>query len=264
MTCNEFQKQLDAAIDRQLDGDCEAAVCEAGTVELEAHASGCETCRELWQDFVLLERAVTEWRTRPSSSQPSTDFTDRILREIRDVGLPSAEKPSSNAAETKPAVETRRAAAATTREPKPIRAWEIVVTVALVLVAAFAIFRDGDHQIVENDIEDSSSSPFEAPPDNELADLSDLLSDARIALSSLTERASEKAGGFRVFVPNVTNSFTLEPGSGTPAEVLPEQYPQPDSDGPAIPGSDDAESGGFRRALDFLLEAAGPEEQQTT
>ena len=264
MTCDEFQKQLESAIDRQLDGDREADDREAGSVELEAHASGCEACRELWQDFVLLERAVTEWRTRLSSQELSSDFTERVLREVRDAGLPSVETASSSAGETKPAVETRRATAATSREPKPIRAWEIVVTVALVLVAAFAVFRDGGNQIAENDIEDSPSSPFETPPDNEVADLSDLLSDARIVLSSLTERASEKAGGFRVFVPDVTNSFTLDSGSGTPSEVLPEPHPQPDSEGPANPDSDDAESGGFRRALDFLLEAAGPAEQQTT
>ena len=266
MTCDEFQKQLEAAIDRQLDGDSSAdADREAVMAGLEAHATDCETCRDHWQDFILLERAVADWRAQPRTPQLSSDFTERVLREAFDAGLRSDETASTSAGLTKPApVSTSGTTASVTREPKPIRAWEILVTVALVLIAVLVVFRDGGNQIAENDVEDSQSSPFETPPDNEVVDLSDLLSDARIVLSSLTETASEKAGGFRVFVPDVTNSFTLDSGA-SPTAVSPlERTPQVDDDSLPDSGSDDSSSGGFRRALDFLFEATGPTDQQTT
>lgn len=266
MTCDEFQKQLEAAIDRQLDGGSGAdADRESVMAELEAHATGCETCREQWQDFVLLERAVADWRARPRTPQLSGDFTERVLREAFAAGLRPDETASTSAGQTKPApATTSGTAASVTREPKPLRAWEILVTVALVLIAVLVVFRDGGNQLAENDVEDSPSSPFETPPDNELVDLSDLLSDARIVLSSLTERASEKAGGFRVFVPDVTNGFTLDGDASPMATPAPERTRQVDDDSPSDSESDDSNSDGFRRALDFLFEAAGPTDQQTT
>jgi hypothetical protein len=266
MNCDEFQKQLEEAIDRQLDGNSGAeADRESVMAGLETHATGCETCRESWQDFVLLEQAVADWRAQPRTPQLSSDFTERVLREAFDAGLRSDETASTSAGLTKPAlVSASGTTASVTREPKPIRAWEILVTVALVLIAVLVVFRDGGNQIAENEVEDNPSSPFESPPDNELVDLSDLLSDARIVLSSLTERASEKAGGFRVFVPDVTNSFTLEGGASPTAIPAPERTPQVDDDSSSDSESDNSNSDGFRRALDFLFEAAGPTDQQTT
>ncbi len=266
MNCDEFQKQLEAAIDRQLDGGSGAnADRESVMAALEAHATGCETCRESWQDFVLLERAVADWRTRPRTLQLSSDFTERVLREAFAAGLRPDETASTSAGQTKPApVRTSGTTASVTREPKPLRAWEILVTVALVLIAVLVVFRDGGNQIVQDDSKPNPSSPFDSPTDNELVDLSDLLSDAKIVLSSLTERASEKAGGFRVFVPDVTNSFTLDGGVSPAAIPAPERTLQVDDDSSSDSESDNSNSDGFRRALDFLFEAAGPTDQQTT
>jgi len=278
MNCDEFQTLLEAAIDRQLDGDSglkrdsdlgrdSVADTDRQTVmaELEAHATGCETCRERWQDFVLLERAVTDWRAQLRTPQLSGEFTERVLLEVRAAGLPSDEAASLGTDETKTVpLETRRAAASTAREPKPIRAWEILVTVALVLIAVLVVFHDGNDQLANNDVEKSPTAPFETSPDDELVDLSDLLSDARIVLSSLTERASQKAGGFRVFVPDVSNSFTLERDASSTTAPAIEPETRPVDDGSSDSDPDDSGHDGFRRALDFLFEATGPPDQQTT
>ncbi|MBI1310525.1 hypothetical protein GC176_04390 [bacterium] len=284
MTCDEFQKQLDDTIDRRLDGDRSpdrlfgpttgpvAALNAAtpndggsGSVKtvLEDHAARCSTCRERWGEFQLLERAIVEWRGSPKTSPPSDDFTERVLREIRAAGLRPADSPSTDVGTSQPAASNSSNANA--RTPKPIRVWEILVTVALVLIAVFVVFRDSGSQLAEHGTEQGPASPFESPQDNELVDLTDLLSDARVALTGLTERASERAGRFRVFVPDVSSSLTLDAGSTSPANSQPsEPSPQNSGDTPTDSESDNISSESLRRALDFLFEAAGPAEQQTT
>ncbi len=276
MTCDEFQKQIEDAIDRRLDGEQLAESCAADGHDLESHTAGCAACRERWLEFQLLERAVSEWRESQRTPQLSDEFTDRVLRELKasepesertagaTAGLPSSAVSEARNTAGQASSGTRVRPEAGNLSPKPIRAWEIVVTVALVLVAVFVVFRGDGNQIAQDDSVPEQPGPFDDRDTEEVADLTDLLSDARMALSSITERASEKAGRFRVFVPDVSSGLGFEGSSLAPLNNQPSvndnDVPEPEDDGSGI----DDESGRLKRALDFLFEVAGPTDQQTT
>ncbi|MHC4880940.1 MAG: hypothetical protein ACYTGL_31195 [Planctomycetota bacterium] len=271
MTCDEFQKQIEDAIDSRLDGEQLAESCAADGHELAAHAAGCAACRERWQEFQLLEIAVSAWRGSPRTPKLSDEFTDRVLRELK-AGRAMGATAGSPGSAVFPAQDTAGQAGSGTRSrpdageqtAKPIRAWEIVLTVALVLVAVFVVFRDDGSQLAHDDSVPEQPGPFDDRDSEEVADLTDLLSDARMALSSMTERASEKAGRFRVFVPDVSSGLGFEGSSLAPLSSQPSvngnDVPEPEDHGPGI----NAESGRLKRALDFLFEVAGPTDQQTT
>ena len=66
MHCNGFDHELRDSIERR---------DTAGRPELREHALGCARCRPVWEQHVLLERAVQTWKGRV----PPVDLTDRIM-----------------------------------------------------------------------------------------------------------------------------------------------------------------------------------------
>ena len=283
MTCDEFQRLIEDAIDCRLDG--QQLANRHGTDYFETHAAKCPACHARWQEFQLLESALVEWRTRPTSLSLSAEFTDRVLREVtelpehcttsetdsgdgRTVLTPESDLEHDINLNAVQNTDTRLHSPNMDREheARSIRAWEIVVTVALVLIAVLTVFRNDDSQLAKDETDNSPSMPFENSRTDELADLTDLLSDARMALAGITERASEKAGQFRIFVPDVSSGLGFEHNSLAPQPVpaiqsdKEPQLVEPEKAGRA----GESDSGRLRRALDFLFEVAGPPDQQTT
>lgn len=69
ISCTEFSRQLDEAIERRESVD---------TVGLREHAAACAECRCLWLDALVVDRAVAQWK------KPVADagLTDRILSQL--------------------------------------------------------------------------------------------------------------------------------------------------------------------------------------
>jgi hypothetical protein len=76
ISCTEFNRQLDEAIERRESVD---------TVGLREHAAACAECRCLWLDALVVDRAVAQWK------KPVADagLTDRILAQLADQAAAS-------------------------------------------------------------------------------------------------------------------------------------------------------------------------------
>ena len=64
--CTEFEQRLRESIETRADIDV-AAFC--------ARAAACDGCQRLWEEHLLLNRAVTEW----NSDRPDVDLADAVL-----------------------------------------------------------------------------------------------------------------------------------------------------------------------------------------
>lgn len=250
MNCHEFQSQLDDALDQRLSPDHSS---------LSGHASSCPECRRLWEDWLLLERAVGEWKNHREPVE--VDLTDRVIAAASREGLVvSNGRPVSKA----PAVRTVPGGGASPAEPEvPGRGlWPLLVTVALVLLAAFIVFREGPDQIAVNPPEEDEPTEFVRIPDNvpvpdiplpeEQPDLDHLIADTRSAFRSLTHQAAAQASDLIVFLPDLREDIGLEDKDETqPAEV------QDINVGP-VPLPDRV-----NRVFDFLFDQAATEESET-
>jgi len=68
LPCTEFDRRLEAAIE-------ERRLPEAA---LREHAAGCERCRAAWEQYALLDEAITAWR----AGVPDVDLTDSVLSRL--------------------------------------------------------------------------------------------------------------------------------------------------------------------------------------
>lgn len=247
MNCNDFQSQLDQALDERQPPDQEL---------LSGHAASCPACQRVWDDWLLLDQAIGVWRDRAAAE---VDLTDRVIDAARSEGLLSVNGMPVDSAPTiePPDVSTRR------RGILPL-----IVTVALVLIAAFVVFRDGQNQVANNEGNDPDGKPPEelvvVPDDSIVPDLPDIplpeqqpdfdhmLTDARTAWQSLKQRASLQANSFSVFMPG-RDDIGLEESDEPEPEESPEEPIAP------LPLPD-----GVNRAFDFLFEQSGAEEAETT
>ena len=243
MNCNEFQSQLDQALDERQPSDQEL---------LSGHAASCPACQRLWDDWLLLEQAVNAWKDRPTTVE--VDLTDRVIDAARGEGLVSANGMPVDSAPVidPPDIGTRR------RGLLPL-----IVTAALVLIAALVVFRDGQNHVANNDGNEPDEKPPEelvvVPDESIVPDLPDIplpeqqpdfdhmIADARLAWQSLTQRASLQANSFSVFIPS-RDDIGLEESD----EVEPEESPEE----PAVPVP---LPDGVNRAFDFLFEQSGAE-----
>jgi hypothetical protein len=241
MNCSEFQSQLDRCLEERRSPDHSV---------LSEHAAACADCQSLWDDWLLLERAIGEWN---DSREPvDVDLTDRVIAAARREGLVSSNSVS---------VAGARAIQSKAGTPHRRGVWPLVVTVALVLLAVLIVFRDGPDQVVDVPqdpptgvvvIPDHVPIPNVPVPEVQ-PDLEHLIADARSAWESLRHRAAEQARDLRVFVPDIRADMGLDSENETAPEETPEG-----SDNP-VPLPD-----GVNRAFDFLFEADEPDESQTT
>ena len=241
MNCSEFQSQLDHCLEKRRSPDHSV---------LSQHVAACADCQSLWDDWLLLERAIVEWN---DSREPvDVDLTDRVIAAARREGLVSSNSVS---------VAGARAIQSKAGTPHRRGVWPLVVTMALVLLAMLIVFRDGPDQVVDVPqdpptgvvvIPDHVPIPNVAVPEVQ-PDLDHLIADARSAWESLRHRAAEQARDLRVFVPDIRADMGLDSENETAPEETPEG-----SDNP-VPLPD-----GVNRAFDFLFEADEPDESQTT
>ena len=76
MNCNEFRNAVEAAIERR----------EAPARELAAHAQQCrdEACQSCWDDAVLLDRVIADWRRVATSINVAETVARRCRNDMRD------------------------------------------------------------------------------------------------------------------------------------------------------------------------------------
>lgn len=249
MNCTEFQSQMDRSLEER---------CPLDETALGGHAASCADCRPLWEDWLLLERAIGQWNQR--GDVLDSELTDRVIEAARREGLvssdgvPVADAPVVNAPVVQPNAESSHRRSI----------WPLLVTAALVLLAVLIVFREKPNQVAHQQpeapgeptrlvtIPDRLPVPDIALPE-EQPDLNHVLADARSAWKLLTQRAAAQASDLRVFVPDIRSDIGLEAESETQPEDDPENgvLPMPLPDG-------------VNRAFDFLFEAAGDDESQTT
>lgn len=224
MNCQEFQEQLDAALDERsvISADGESSI-DRDTV---AHAESCSDCQLLYEEHVLIEAALASWIPR----RPVIDVADRVIEAARQEGLIT-----SNGADVASEVVSEFVSAevlnshlspvvrpADTSEGSPRRSlWPTVTTVALVLIAIAIVFNDQPNQVAEIDSQDDQHIPRLIPtpqpeqldePQDQLADIGELVADARSAWQGILRRVSHQASGFRVFVPDFDDELGITKG----------------------------------------------------
>lgn len=226
MNCVEFRQQLENAIDERQSLDNQ---------ELTAHVAACPECQVLWEDQAALNAAIHVWKSKVAH----IDFTDRVLAALR----------SSNESSDLQQVTSSRAAPSVEQVPRSARSafGPLVVTVALVLIAVTLVMREkpADNTIVK-------SVPVQPMNSHEgVADLSDLISDAKSAWLGLAQSTVQRTQDLKVFVPNLPSS------NDEPQPALKEtDAPKEDTDLAPVPGE-------LRRAFEFLFKAAGAEDATT-
>ncbi len=83
LNCTEFEARLMQAVeDREsLEGSFEDEADPQSQLwqELRARANACPHCRQLWNEFALLERVLPVWKTQ----LPPVDLTDAVMARWR-------------------------------------------------------------------------------------------------------------------------------------------------------------------------------------
>ena len=238
MNCSEFRNALEDSVDgRQLAESL--SPCE--------HAQTCVECRGLWDEFLLLEAAIADWKPRTINA----DLTDRVLATMastQEVVVPA----------TTLTILSREAGSNPRRS-----AWPLVTTIALVLVAVVVVLRD---RSAEREVVTTNPDPGRqlavAQPIESVADLSDLLSDAQSAWRGLADSTVRRAREMQVFVPSIRAAAEMEAGSPTETDEPsktgePSTTDETDDNIAPVPTE-------FRRAFEFFFNAAQPENSQTT
>ena len=230
MNCIEFRNALEDSV------DCRQLADSAGQCE---HAQNCVECRGLWDEFLLLEAAIADWKPRTIN----VDLTDRVLAAMsitRDV------VPSESTTATTLTILSREA------QSEPRRsAWPLVTTIALVLLAVVVVLRDrlAEHEVVKT-VPIPRDQLAVAQPSETVADLSDLVSDAQTAWRGLADSTVRRARELKVFVPSLRAAAEMEAGS-------PMERDETDDSIAPVPAE-------FRRAFEFFFNAAQSENSQTT
>lgn len=227
MNCVEFRQHLEDTIDARRSLD---------SVDLTVHVAACPECRAAWDDQHALNAAITVWK--PVTRQ--VDFTDRVLAALRQAQAATEQTPAIQAA---PATEFSSVPRSARSSFAPL-----VVTVALVLVAVTMVLSEkpADKTVAKS----VPVQPVVSSNDG-VADLSDLISDAKSAWIGLAQSTVQRTQDLKVFVPDL-------PAGGDEPAVSPKD-----------PGSKDEEielapvPGEFRRAFEFLFKAAGAEDATT-
>ncbi len=75
LNCTKFETQLAEAVESRQSPGSESAVWKA----LRAHAGGCAHCRELWNQFALLDRVLPAWKDHV----PPVDLADAVMSRLQ-------------------------------------------------------------------------------------------------------------------------------------------------------------------------------------
>ena len=255
MNCKEFRKQLAAAIEdrRSLDGFASLP-----------HVSDCAACRQAIEDQQRLDAAIPLWRSR----RLEADISARVLMQWREsVGCDSIATPNQqyDAVETSrqpSAVEWSRwnrnlqtAITVTIDRSAPEatstrRLWPVIVALTGALALAVAV-------LVRPTFEAQEAAAIKpvSPAQNsdQLADLSDIVEDAKSAWLGLAQSTAARTRGLRVFLPTLESR---DAETAMPPEMDMIMDDMPNSAAP-VPNE-------LKRAFEFLLDAAEWSDSQAT
>lgn len=237
MNCEQFQKEIERAIDERSSSASVSAI-------LTGHADSCEKCHSAWQDFLLLESALASW-TEPAE----VDLVDRVVEAAvseASAAVPEpSKKPPSAPSPPKGERTTRRRLA--------------IATAAILVIGAAIVFRPDPDQAANN------GSPNPAPEhdvpftpglneDDQYAEVDELIASTRSAWEGITSKAASQASGLSIFVPDLKSDLGLQSDLGLPnsEKPEPEEPPEVEASGQEpslIPGE-------INRAFDFLLDVS--------
>lgn len=229
MNCLEFQQRLEAAVDeRQL----------PTSKDFTEHAAVCFSCREAWDDFLLLESAIAGWRGK----RLDVDLTERVLADFRTMRAEQSVVSEPSAAVTLVRV---------TESASGLKWWPMLIpaVAALAIAVTVLVNRNGSDEV---QLAQSGTTPTVKP--EEFADLNEIVDDAKSAWLGLARTTAARTSGLSVFLPSLRSSASDETAS-PPMEIEmlddmnPGMAPVPDE---------------FRRAFEFLIDASQWDESQTT
>lgn len=151
LNCTEFEAQLEQLVeDHQTLEDLSEEPTDPVWRDLRAHANACSHCRQLWNDFALLERVMVPWK----DSLPPVDLADAVL------GRWKAENPSHD--QTAPAH-------ASPPSPSAKRSlWPMLLVVVAAIVLSFRFWdspptEEGMPPTIETKVTNADNS-FEEQP----------------------------------------------------------------------------------------------------
>lgn len=229
MNCTEFQQRLEAAVDERR---------MSASTEFNEHAAVCLSCREQWDEYLLLEAAIASWRNK----RLDVDLTERVLADFR------AERQA-------PSVSREPVASVTLERvsdsPSSMKWWPMLIPAVAALALAVAVLLNRssryEEQVARND----------APPKvqtEEFADLSEIVDDAKSAWLGLARTTADRTKGLRVFIPSLSSSST-DDGASPPMDS--DMLEDMNNGLTPVPNE-------FRRAFEFLIDAAQWDEAKTT
>ena len=275
MNCHEFQAQLDLAIDQRRAVSADSGVLR--DADAVAHTESCADCSQLYDEYLLIETALVAWKPR----RPMVDLSDRVIETARAEGLISSNGfvvhksvragvavvgRSDGERQCDDQLQSRGSQQLTVdrgeRAGAPVgrSVWPTIVTVALVLIAVAIVFRDQPKQIADDKgpprsvFPDTQSDELNESQD-QVADLGHLIADAQSAWLGITRRASHRASGLGVFIPNLNAELGIT-GSPELHQGVPEES-TPDGEGQS------AEPSAVERTFDFLFDRTDSSESQT-
>ena len=184
MNCTEFDHALDAAVESRSPVDS----------ALREHARACRRCGDRWEQFAILDRAISDWRIQ----LPEVDLADAVLARMAFDNPASRTTLSVHSTESK----TARGRA------RPLAA--ITICATALVVACLVILTPGHSPGPSNSPGDDTAIVETAPPAAEPAEPIDVaLRDAGSAWLALANQTAEA----------VTEAGTLRPSPDVLAEV---------------------------------------------
>jgi len=247
MNCQEIREELNGALDNQR--SITSQTNDPRHAEVLLHVESCSDCRPHYEEHLLIATALAAW----APQQTPVDLTDRVIDTIRQDGLVS-----SNGSAVAGAFTSTKMGDAGLREgrlesdtdvvvrsdtdetsPQGRNIWPTIVIVALVLMTVAIVFREKSGTIAVNDhpqeqvVPEQLAELFQQSQD-QIADVSHLVADARSAWQGITNRVSDQARGFSVFVPDSKHDLGIPdaPNSAVDSgdasdEVVPQNSSEP-------------------------------------
>ena len=247
MNCQEIREELNGALDNQR--SITSQTNDPRHAEVLLHVESCSDCRLHYEEHLLIATVLAAW----APQRTAVDLTDRVIDVVRREGLVSSNESAVTEAFTGTKMDNadlqegrlESDADVVVRSgpdetlPQGRKIWPTIVTVALVLMAVAIVFREQPGTIAVNDhlqeqvVPEQPAELFQQPQD-QVADISHLVADARSAWQGITSRVSHQASGFSVFVPDLKHELGI-PDAPNPAvdssdasdDVVPQKSSEP-------------------------------------
>jgi hypothetical protein len=243
MNCQEIREELNGALDNQR--SITSQTNNPRHAEVLLHVESCSDCRLHYEEHLLIATVLAAW----APQRTAVDLTDRVIDVVRREGLVSSNGSAvtgtkmgdadlqEGRSESDADVVVRSGPYETLPQGRKI--WPTIITVALVLMTFAIVSREKLGTIAVNDhlqeqVVSEQPAEFFQQPQDQIADVSHLVADARSAWQGITSRVSHQASGFSVFVPDIKHELGI-PDAPNPAvdsgdasdDVVPQKSSEP-------------------------------------